>query len=722
VYEASVEILSYKTKKLNITEVNRDFNIGNIYLEVDTKMLGEVNIVAEKSSMDVKKDKLVFNVGKDIAASGSTASQILSNIPSVEVDPSGKLTLSGRDNVTIMINGRTSTLSKSDVLNSLPAGTIEKVEVIKNPGASYAANLGAIINIILKKGKDEGLNASLTGSAGYKDYYGTLLNLNNKTKKVNFFTNINYAHRNPIKNASYDNTYFNNGNISTYLNENSRVESPANTFIGSIGADYFLSKKATLTTTINYTDISNKTNGNTYTELFDNNKNVTGTNNRISNRTFNDEIIELIADYVQKFREGEKLTVNLSYSNDKEHFRNEFSNTNTDFFTDNFQIKNKLENTNAKVKYNAPLKNNAGFEIGYEGNYGYTPYQYYSNSENNIINFKDTNHSFFASFEQQIKKWYYGLELRGEFLKYNIDYLYNNTNQIKNFNNLFPYAVVDYSIADNKSLTLSYGRKYGIPGYSQFQPFEQKLSEIISFKGNPDLNPRYDNTFNLSYTYYGSKLVFRGNLTYTLFTDNIQNVTYVRGSQINGAEKLLSSIFNVGKLKYLTLDLTSIYKPIKNLSFTSNVVIGNFNQSGLFQITNEANNLITQDFSNKFTDFQFSLLTKLKIPRWFTIQSNIKHFTISKGPVSTRQPYTFANFAISKDLFDKNGTFSITSSDLFNSNRLKRTRYDTYYTSDIYRKNVYPTIIASFTYRFNQKKQDRKINFNKKEKESQYKF
>ncbi|VAW24121.1 hypothetical protein MNBD_BACTEROID04-225, partial [hydrothermal vent metagenome] len=137
---------------------------------------------------------------------------------------------------------------------------------------------------------------------------------------------------------------------------------------------------------------------------------------------------------------------------------------------------------------------------------------------------------------------------------------------------------------------------------------------------------------------------------------------------------------------------------------------------------NLANETIIQDFNFSNVNANFSLLTQLKIPNWFNFQTKVMHTLISRGPVSTRQAYTYANIAISKDIFDKNATIAITSSDIFNSNIVKRTRFDSNYISDVDIRQKYPTILASFTYRFNQRKQDRKINFDKKENESKTKF
>ncbi|MDO9595495.1 MAG: carboxypeptidase-like regulatory domain-containing protein, partial [Lutibacter sp.] len=148
-YRVSVEFISYETKILNLSTVSRNFNLGVIELELDTQILNEVEIVGGKKTVDIKSNKIVFNVDKNVASNSGVATDILNNIPSVNVDPDGGITLRGQANVTVMINGKISSLSKSDALKSLPAGSIEKIEVIANPGAKYKASSLGIINIIL---------------------------------------------------------------------------------------------------------------------------------------------------------------------------------------------------------------------------------------------------------------------------------------------------------------------------------------------------------------------------------------------------------------------------------------------------------------------------------------------------------------------------------------------------------------------------------------------
>lgn len=720
-YNISIEFISYQTKNLNISAITRDLNLGIIELELDTEILSEVEIFGEKKALEFKSNKIVFNIDKDISTSGSTATDILNNIPSVSVDPDGEIKLRGQGNVTVMINGKISSMSKSEALKSLPAGSIEKIEVIANPGAKYKASSLGIINIILKKGKDEGFNASVTGSGGYKDYYGGLLTLNYKTKKVNFYTNTSYFERNPVKTAEYENEYFNNGNTVAFLNENIENNSKDDGFYNTFGADFYISKQTTLSVGINYSNINNNSHTITKSNFFDATKTKTSDNTRNYFRKLDDEIIEYIFDFEHNFnKEGQTLTSSFTYTSDIEKYTNNLSNTNPNFITEDFVEKNKLKNKIFDITFVNPISKTATYSVGYYGEFGEVPFTYSGTSTNNNINYSDNVHAAFIDFENQGKKLYYGLALRAEYEESNINYLSLNTKQNKKYKDFFPSAAIEYTFNDAHSLSLFYSKRIQRPGYYELQPFEQKFSETSSYIGNPDLNPFYIDASTLKYVFYGSKFTFSPSLLFNRFNDHTELVTYESGEQINGVNKIITTIVNVGKLDFYGIDITTTFKPIKILNFTGNINLLNLDQSGIFEIVNSANETIIRDYNYASLNGSFSLITQLKIPNVFDFQINAKHYLISKGAYSTRKAYTYASAAINKDLFNKEASISLTVDDIFKSSKTDRDRFNTNYFSKSIIENKYRTILLSFTYRFNQSKKDRRIDFEKKEFKPNY--
>jgi len=720
-YNATVEFLSYKTKGLNISLITRSLNIGTIQLEIDIENLPEIEIIGEKSTLEFKHNKIVYNVGKDISSSSGVATDILNNIPSVSVNPEGEISIRGQQ-ATIMINGRTSSLTKSEALKSLPAGSIEKIEVISNPGAKYKASATGIINITLKKGKGDGLNASITTSGGVKDYYGGLLTLNHKSKGVNFFTNTSYSHSNPITVASFENQYFNNGITTSFLNENSNFNNKRTTFTSTIGSDFYISENTTLTTSLNYSNLNYDNSSLTNTTFFDASNIETSSNERKYLGDFTNEIIELVADFEHHFKkEGRKLTSFFTYTNDEEKYDNSVTNSNVDFTDEEYIESVKLINTIFDISYQTPFSKNAYLSIGYGNEKGKVPFIYTgATAINNNIDYSENIHQGYIDYEFESEKLYFNAGLRAEFVETTIDYLNLNTIQHKKYNDLFPSASLDYVFNDANSLSVSFKKGIHRPTPSLMQPFEEKVSETSSFIGNENINPIYFNYSNLSYVFSNEKITFSSSLFFWRFNDWWQNVTYETGEFINGVPKIITTPRNIGKVERYGIDITSSFKVSNALNFTTYATVYNFDQTGTFETINTNNETILKDFENSKLEANFSLLAQLKIPTVFNFQINAKHYTDSKGAFSTRKAYTFASAAINKDVFNKDATISLTVDDIFKSRVTDRDRFDTNYFSKSLIENKYRTIILSFTYRFNQSKKDRRIDFDKKEIKPNY--
>lgn len=714
-YNASVEFISYKSKKINISTINRNLNIGTIVLEVDTEFLNEIEILGEKKTVEFKPNKLIYNVEKDITTAGGAATDVLNNIPSVSVDPSGGITVQGQGHVQVMINGKTSSLSKANALKSLPAGAIEKIEVIANPGAKYSSGALSIINIILKKGKDEGLNGSITTTVGFKDYYGGLITLNNRTKKVNFFTNISYNHSNPITTSRSKNEYFNNNNPTLFLNEKSEFNSKNNAVYGTIGSDFYFSNRTALTASINFQNLHQNRNTLTKSIVTGANYNLPNVNDRDHIGTFNNNMIEFIIDFEHSFKkEGQKITSSINYTKDVDEFDNNITNSNVNY-TDEASIeKNTWNNFVLDIKYANPIGEASKYTIGYKGEFEKIPFTYTGTVFNSEIDYKKDINAAFVEYEYETDNFYLGVGLRGEFAKTSINYLNTTTNQQKNFNDLAPTLVLQYNFNAIKSLSLSYDRNFLRPDYYELQPFEQKYSETSSYIGNPDLNPIYFDNYSLSYVYYGNKITFNPSLIFLKYKDYWQNVTYKTGELIDGVSKIISTSANVGTFNIYGVNVNATYKPTNILNFSGSINLYNYDQKGTFKTINTANQNIVLDYNHASINGSFSLLTQVKIPNIFDFQINAQHYLKSKGAYSVRKAYTYASAAINKDLFNKKASVSFTVDDLFKSYKTHRDRFNTNYFSKSIIQEKYRTIKLSFIYRFNQSIKDRKIDFKRK--------
>ncbi len=720
-YIISIEYLSYKTKIISNSTITKNLNLGTILLEFDTELLNEISIKAEKKAIEFATNKLIFNVEKDISSAGSSALEILNNIPSVSVDPNGSISLRGQDNVTVMINGKTSTMTKTEVLKSLPAGSIEKIEVITNPGAQYKASISGVINIILKKGKDEGLNASITTSAGYKDYYGGLITLNHKSKKINFFTNTNYALSNPIITSISDNEYFIDGKTSSFLNEKSEFKTNRNGFNSTIGADIEISENTTITPTFNYSNLDYGSIGNTNSIFYNSTKVITTDNDRDYKSDLDNEIYELIVDFQHKFKkEGRQLSSFLQLTRDKEITYNKVSNSNLNFKNENFSQGFTINNAIFDINLVNPFGKSSTYTIGYMGEFGNFPYNYSGTSNHNDLNYSEDIHMAYLDYEYDNEGLYLNLGVRSEFQQSNLRYIDYKTNFKRKANDLFPSASLSYDFNDSNSISLNLSSGIVRLTPTIMQPYEEKISETSSFIGNEKIAPIYIKKSSFSYTYNKGKLTLSTNLFYEIYDDFWEFVTYETGETINGVQKLLTTPFNIGKLYYSGINVSTILKVNNSLNFTGNFLLLNFEEEGFFETINSNDQTIIKNFDFSNTFGSVSLLAQLKIPKLFDIQTNIKHNLKSEALYQSRKAYTYANLAINKDLFNGDASISLVVDDLFKSIKTNRDRFDANYFSKSQIENKYRSIILSFTYRFNQSKQDRKIDFNKKDVKPNY--
>ena len=218
-YTIRIDYLGFNSKEIDLGLVKSKKELGTISLTQDTAQLEEIDLVAEKTTVEIKLDKKVYNVGKDLTIGGGTVSDALDNVPSLSVDVDGAIQLRGNSDVRILINGKPSALvgtDGTDALRQLPADAIEKVEVITSPSARYDAQGSAgIVNIILKKNKLKGLNGSVTANIGVPETYGLNGSLNFRTKNVNFFLSGGYNDRSSLGNSLNDTEFRDNDGVIT---------------------------------------------------------------------------------------------------------------------------------------------------------------------------------------------------------------------------------------------------------------------------------------------------------------------------------------------------------------------------------------------------------------------------------------------------------------------------------------------------------------------------
>ena len=323
-YDINIEFISFATYRQNSVSIKSNLNLGTIALEIDTNELEEVELIGEQTQVEIRLDKRIYNVGKDITVRGGSVADVLGNIPSITVDVEGNVALRGNNNVRILINGKPSGLvgiSGTNGLRQLPSESIEKVEVITSPSARYdAEGTGGILNIILKKQERSGFNGNFNINGGVPETFRGTATVNWKTKKLNLFSTNTIGRRTSISNGLSENEYFNGEDTNSYLFEKGKTNRKRDQLFLSLGAEYFIDDSSSFTLNGFFRDNEGINDGVvTINELNAKGGNPISTNERRQYEPEFDESFQISGLYEKKFNDkGHELSATYQYEESAE--------------------------------------------------------------------------------------------------------------------------------------------------------------------------------------------------------------------------------------------------------------------------------------------------------------------------------------------------------------------------------------------------------------------
>ncbi|GAB1309355.1 outer membrane beta-barrel family protein [Urechidicola sp. KH5] len=742
-YTATFEYLGYTSFSENITISNNDFDLGEIQLEISTEALNEISVTQTSNTATVLSlNKQTYNVDKDVVSNGGTAINVLGNVPSVTVTAEGIPMIRG-SRPKIMINGRISTQTKLEALQNLPASSIQKIEVITNPSARFSGDSSSgIINIVLKKGIDNGLNGSVTGTVSLDEtqVYGGATSINYRNGNLNLYTNTNLFHRKPAANTKVKNKYFTNATLDNSIKELRDYERKNVVFETTIGADYYLSDYEVVNIEGTYSLFNGDYNNLNTTKYYDQDDILNLISERKLETQFDDDIYEIAGIY-QKYtdRLGELFYAEFSYSYDNEIKDRKLFNRDLypyqELILDNELIYDhlKLRNTYWFVGYDYPINDQTILGVGYEANLGKIETTFINKiiengdfvidpSTSNVFDFKEDWHRGYIQFDQEQENWSYGIGLGIEHTRLDAQLL-DSEEQVKtNFTDYFPSFNIDYKLSDNHGLSLSYRRGLQRVDYPSINPFEQRISETTSYVGNKKLLPYYINSIELSFLNQNeeAKLNFNPTLYFRHYDDIWQFVTYENGEIVNGVPKLINSPVNLGFLSFLGAEMVATYAANDWWNLTGTFDLRYVTQEGIFTYQDSNNETIILDYGNTNVTGNAKVTSAMDLPHEVALQVTGEYFLNSKAAYSEREAYAYLNIAANKDLFDNKATISLIATDVFNSNRTKRTRWPDNVISYTNTQWKQPQVLLSFTWRFNQSKQDKNLNFDSKDDEEKY--
>lgn len=721
-YNVKVEFISFKPLEIKNKTISGNTNLGTITLESDATQLDDVVIRTEKTTVEIKLDKKVYNVGQDLMVKGGTVSDVLDNIPSVSVDIEGNVSLRGNENVRILIDGKPSNaINITEALKLIPADAIDKVEVVTNPSARYdAEGGGGLLNIILKKGKTNGLNGTIIGTTGYPDNHGLSATVNFKSDEFNLFTTQGYNYRSNPGNAFTNSEYLNEDNSTkSFVNETRDNDRLNKGYNGNFGFDWFLDKSLTWTNILNYRKSSGDNQDNVFQDNFDAASNYLYTRNRVNDEISASENVEYSTNFTKNFKkDGHKLTIDGSFSTNKDNNSALITDTRNDSSIVGLDqtLNNQKQNRNLlQTDYVLPIGKSSQFEAGYRGDFSelVTDYQVISNGvvqENftNTLEYKEKVNALYTQFGTKFGKLSMLYGLRWEDSNIDVNQLQTNDFNNKRYNNFFPSAFFTYEFSEKSSASLSYSKRIQRPRGRFLNPFSGLSSNTNIFVGNPDLDPAFTDAFDLGYLKRWNKLTLNTSIYLNKTTDSFQFVRRGTGEEVNDVEVIQSTPINLATEYRTGFEFTLNYSPYKWWKLNSNFNFFRVETQGDFTYTNLAGDEITQNFDNVATTWSTRLSSKVNLPYKIDWQTNLNY----NGPQNNAQGRSLgvfaANLAFSKDVLKDKGTIALNVNDLFNS---RKRIMETYLAGSV---NSYSEmqwrerqVTLSFTYRFNKPKNDK---------------
>jgi len=726
-YQIKIEYLGYKTFVIDSKEITNSISLGIIKIEGDSELLEGVVVEARRAAVELKLDKRIYNVSDDNIARGGTASDVLDNIPSVEVDADGNVSLRGNESVKVLIDGKPSGMASNiaDALKMLSAESIDKVEVITNPSARYEAEGGAgIINIVLKKGSNDGINGSVTLNAGDPTSYSAVATLNIRDTNYNFYTNLGYTKNKTFGNSMNETEYFDeNGTTSQFVNEYSRNSRDREGFNGNFGFDWNLTDKLSWNQGFTYRKSKGDNPRTLNYDNYDANYNLLYSNVRQTGEDDLKETAEYSTDFTYKFNEkGHEIFVSGSVSKDldiEDSNISTFDQSNTVLASDITKAtENQLRHI-ARLDYVLPFGENSQFEAGYLGNFNrlntkfdisslndagvYVPNELFRND----LEYKEQVHALYTQYGNKVNQLSYMVGLRWEATEVDVNQHTTQDFNNKTYNDFFPSAFLNYEFSPTENLTASYSRRVRRPRGRMLNPVSNYSSSINFFMGNPNLDPAFTNAFELGYMKRWHQLTFNSSLYYNKTTDAFQFVRRIVGVNDEGIPITVSGPINLSTEHRYGLELNLNYGPFHWWRLNANANLFQQSTRGDYSYNDLDGNKINQNFDNDTFTWTGRLNSRVTLPAKIDWQTNVMY----RGAQTTAQGKILGNasvnMSLSKELFNDRATLAVNVSDLFNSRKRMLETYLPQATSYAEMQWRERTVNVSFTYRFNQTKAER---------------
>ena len=697
-----VSFIGYTTQTFKELSIEKGMlDLGAIVLSVDAQVLGEVMVVGEKSTTEFQLDKRVFNVGKDISSTGMSAMEVLNNVPSVNVNIEGEISLRGSTGVQILIDGKPSIMAdqQSNALGTITADMIEKIEVITNPSAKYdAEGTSGILNIVLKKEEKKGLNGSVSVNTGIPDNHSVGISLNRRTEKFNLFTQLGIGYRSLPQDSE---------TINTDLINNTTVNSSGNSYRNEtfynliLGTDYFINPKNVITLSGNFAyEVEDQPSSYDFGFLDDTNSLVSEWNRQETTEATNPKY-QYDLQYSKEFNDNEEHTLLFSalgrfFGKDQS---SEFINTTTlgseIYPTQQTETNFQQADYTFKLDYNKPfsevikMETGAQFVINDVGN----DYEVRDLLDGEWVTIDELTNNF--EYDQKVlalygtsayegEKWGVKLGLRMESTDLNT--LLTNTNESnnQNYTNFFPSAHTSLKLSKRISLQAGYSKRIYRPRLWDLNPFFNIRNNFNVRKGNPDLQPEFTDSYEFTSIFEWDKISLNAGVYHLYTTEVIERVSTFEDN-VNTTKPI-----NVGTNRATGFELNAKYEPVKWLTLNGDFNFNGFNRQGDFE---------DQSFDFVGTRWSSRLNSKFKLPAQIDLEVTGNYQSGYRTVQSEISDNTYADIGLRKKLIEGKAVINFSVRDVFSSRiRESITEQPEFYLYNYGKRGRYITL--GFSYGF----------------------
>ncbi len=713
-YFITAEFMGYNKfviESIDLTAGNSQFTVEDILLEINANELGQVDVVSTTDAMSIRANKKVLNVDKDLSAKGGTAIDALKGSPSITLDQEGEVLLRGSKSFKVLVNGKPTAMKPNDALKQIPAGKIDKIELITNPSAKYdAEGTAGIINILTKKGMGVGSSALINASAGTGDKYNADINLNYSNDKLNLTIGGKWKDSKKFYDMdeilrTIDNGLIRNNDVIFYRHQTDKDLG------GNLTLEYNFNQNNSITYSFDggYTDVFIDAN-------FKYNETV---ENQIGHTyVYEDLHLKELANYYTNnlsythiFKDKSEWSLSGFYSRIDYYFENnqdrfytggDFMNQGiTPYYTMRFDNENFSTDYRIKTDYTKNFEKGAKLETGaeyhryhryldlYAENYDYNANDWVANTVfTNEFDFDESVYSGYANYGGEFKGISYSAGIRFEYIDRLIESFTVNEKYDYEKLNYFPTLSLSKSIGKSGQIALNYSRRIDRPDEYFLNPFPDVSNEYQTAYGNPMLRPHLTDSYEFSYQCRFEKGMFSSQAYVRLTNDAY---TQVIGSDENGI--MVLTFDNISDDKEIGVENMVNIQASKWYSLNASLNVMGQSSKG---IMNE------DAFDRSAFTFNARVINSFSLGKKTSAQLMAFYFHDQLGnAIGNVERFYWVDVAISRNFMKDNLSVSLQAKDIFNTMQTKFDIDRTDYRFYVHMMPEYPVILLNISYKFN---------------------